>query len=221
MSRADSKARTRQLLLDAAQAVFEERGFNAATVEEIAERAGFTRGAFYANWADKAELMWELADTAAQASFEDLAEALEGVELDDKMDAFQGWFDRLLQPRPLQRAFNELMLVASETPEGRKRQAEAFAAERRAVTRVLDHIQDVLGVQLPIPTEHFAAMGFAMGSGIAMQHRVDPDAVPSSLFGDAQAYLWFGVLAALQSGEFTPRSGTRKQASRGPDGTRS
>jgi AcrR family transcriptional regulator len=210
MSRAESKARTRQLLLAAATGVFEERGFNAATVEEIVERAGYTRGAFYANWADKAEIMWELADAAAQSSFDDLSQALERVSLDDKMDAFQGWFDRLLEPRPLQRAFNELMFAASETPEGRKRQAEAFAAERRAVTRVLDHIQEVLGVDLPIPTEHFAAMGFALGNGIAMQHKVDPEAVPSTLFGDAQAYLWFGVLAAVGSVDFTPRSGTRK-----------
>ena len=221
MSRADSKARTRQLLLDAARAVFAERGFNAATVEEIAERAGFTRGAFYANWPDKAEVMWELADADALVSFGELEATLDSVEMDQKMEALQSWFEGLLRPRPLQQAFNELMLQASQTPEGRRRQAQAFAKERGFLERVVGEIEMLLGVELPIPIDHFAAMGIAVGSGLAQQHLVDPDVVPSTLFGDAQAYLWFGVLAAMQSPDFSPRSGTRKSPRRGPAGTRS
>jgi AcrR family transcriptional regulator len=220
MSRAESKARTRQLLADAATEVFAEKGFNAATVEEIVERAGFTRGAFYANWPDKTELMWELADAQAEVMFEGLTEAL-ARPLDETMDAFQSWFDRLLEPRPLQRAFNELMSAAADSPEGRARLARIFANERRAIAGALEHMEQVLGEELPIPPEHFAAIGFAIGNGLAQQHLVDPEAVPSTLFGDAQAYLWFGVLAATQSGDFSPRTGTRKRRSRPPGGTRS
>ena len=40
-------------MLEAAAAVFAERGFYGASVEEIAERAGYTRGAFYSNFADR------------------------------------------------------------------------------------------------------------------------------------------------------------------------
>ena len=221
MSRAEAKARTRQLLLDAARDVFATKGFNAATVEEIVERAGFTRGAFYANWGDKTELMWELVRTELDAQYDGLSSALEGAELDDKLEVFQNWYDRLLEPKPLRRAFDELTLSASETAEGRVRLAEVFAAERRSVTRVLDHIEEVLGVKLPIPAEHFAAIGYAIGQGLAMQHLVDPEAVPSTLFGDAQAYLWFGVLAATASGQFTPQTGTRTPARRRRGGTRS
>ena len=48
---------TRERLLDAARDVFAERGVIGATVEEICERAGFTRGAFYSNFADKPEVV--------------------------------------------------------------------------------------------------------------------------------------------------------------------
>ncbi len=48
---------TRTRLLDAAQRVFVERGIFAATVEEICDAAGFTRGAFYSNFADKEALI--------------------------------------------------------------------------------------------------------------------------------------------------------------------
>jgi AcrR family transcriptional regulator len=47
---------TRQKLLDAAALVFAEEGLDAASVEEICERAGFTRGAFYSNFESKDEL---------------------------------------------------------------------------------------------------------------------------------------------------------------------
>ncbi len=48
---------TRERVLDAARDVFAERGVIGATVEEICERAGFTRGAFYSNFADKADVL--------------------------------------------------------------------------------------------------------------------------------------------------------------------
>lgn len=48
---------TRERLLDAAREVFAERGVIGASVEEICERAGFTRGAFYSNFADRADLV--------------------------------------------------------------------------------------------------------------------------------------------------------------------
>lgn len=52
---------TRQRLLDAAAEVFAEVGLDATSVEAVCERAGFTRGAFYSNFATKDELFLELA----------------------------------------------------------------------------------------------------------------------------------------------------------------
>lgn len=54
------RANTRQRLLDSALEVFVEDGFGAASIEMIADRAGFTRGAFYSNFASKEELFIEL-----------------------------------------------------------------------------------------------------------------------------------------------------------------
>lgn len=51
------RAQTRDRLIEAAVGVFAERGVIGASVEEISERAGFTRGAFYSNFADKDELV--------------------------------------------------------------------------------------------------------------------------------------------------------------------
>jgi len=58
---------TRQKLLDAAAQVFAEVGLDAASVEAICDRAGFTRGAFYSNFETKDELFLELAGRVAMA----------------------------------------------------------------------------------------------------------------------------------------------------------
>ncbi|MGB3283855.1 TetR family transcriptional regulator, partial [Mycolicibacter algericus] len=47
---------TRNLLLDAAEQVFARRGFDGAALEDIADAAGYTRGAIYSHFGSKAEL---------------------------------------------------------------------------------------------------------------------------------------------------------------------
>jgi AcrR family transcriptional regulator len=56
VSRARSKERNRQKILDSAMALFRERGFEAATLRDIAKAAGLSTGALFANFADKNEI---------------------------------------------------------------------------------------------------------------------------------------------------------------------
>ncbi|MET0831731.1 MAG: helix-turn-helix domain-containing protein, partial [Acidimicrobiia bacterium] len=55
-TRVERKAQTRSDLLTAARRVFLRSGFHGASVEEIAEEAGYTKGAVYSNFEDKAAL---------------------------------------------------------------------------------------------------------------------------------------------------------------------
>lgn len=76
---------TRERLLDAAHQVFAARGINVATIEEICEAAGFTRGAFYSNFSDKDDLviaLFERESDAIVAALNDLlAEATDAGRL--------------------------------------------------------------------------------------------------------------------------------------------
>lgn len=67
------RAKTRERLLDAAFDVFAETGLTAASVEQIAERAGFTRGAFYSNFDTKEELFLALMARGREHWLSDLA----------------------------------------------------------------------------------------------------------------------------------------------------
>jgi AcrR family transcriptional regulator len=61
-SRAEQRAQTREALLDAAAKVFAQRGFHGASVDAIAEEAGYTKGAVYAHFDSKEGLFLALVD---------------------------------------------------------------------------------------------------------------------------------------------------------------
>lgn len=78
---------TREKLLDAAAQAFAEVGLDAASVEAICERAGFTRGAFYSNFESKDELFLELSGRVARARVESVRDRVALLERDGTMDA--------------------------------------------------------------------------------------------------------------------------------------
>lgn len=85
--RGRNREATTARLLDAAAEVFAEVGLGAASVEAICERAGFTRGAFYSNFASKNELFLRL---AARVSHERTAAVRERVmSLEQPLDPYR------------------------------------------------------------------------------------------------------------------------------------
>ena len=60
LSRAEQNDRNRALLLAAARRVFLERGYYAATLDQIADEAGFSKGAVYSRFASKADMFLAL-----------------------------------------------------------------------------------------------------------------------------------------------------------------
>src|ERR1043165_9772619 len=82
LTRAESQAQTRAALLQAGAEVFVERGFAGSSVEAIAARAGFTRGAFYSNFASKEELFAELLQERVYSVYRRMVQQLLAGEAD-------------------------------------------------------------------------------------------------------------------------------------------
>lgn len=59
LTHAERRAQTREQMVAAARALFIEKGFPATSVADVAEAAGYTRGAFYCNFYDKSDLLIE------------------------------------------------------------------------------------------------------------------------------------------------------------------
>lgn len=194
LTRAETRADTRGKLLDAGRHVFAAKGLHHATVEEIAERAGFTRGAFYANFADKADLLMTIVEGQRAEAFAAMVSVVGGADDGDKMPRAQAWYEGMTA-HPLDHAVTELMTKVVEDPALRARMARQREADRQAIVTVVRGYCDSAGIELPIAVEHFAAICLAIGDGLGAQRHLDAGAVPVDLFSRAMLWLWDGVWA--------------------------
>ena len=64
LTRQEAKAQTRARLIESADKMFRRLGYEAAKLEDIAEEAGFTKGAMYFHFASKEALFLELLSAA-------------------------------------------------------------------------------------------------------------------------------------------------------------
>src|SRR5215470_17287310 len=71
----NKRERTRAAVIAAAAAVVNEKGFERMTLEEVASRAGMTRGSIYGNFADREELLLAVVESA----WKPIVPALEGA----------------------------------------------------------------------------------------------------------------------------------------------
>ena len=62
LTREESKEVTRVRLIEAAERLFIRKGFDSASVEEISETAGYSRGAFYSNFDNKEQIFLDVID---------------------------------------------------------------------------------------------------------------------------------------------------------------
>ncbi len=122
-----TRARTRARLQDAAFTVFAARGFGSASIEEVCEAAGFTRGAFYSNFASLDELFLALHAQRTALVLEQVAQGLAGVDPTAALSVLaRGVADVLVVDRDWVLVRTEFLLHAARHPE----LARALAAQR-------------------------------------------------------------------------------------------
>jgi len=68
LTRDERRAQTRERLIDAAADVFNRLGYHGASLEAVADAAGYTKGAVYSNFASKADLFVALAERRSVAA---------------------------------------------------------------------------------------------------------------------------------------------------------
>jgi len=195
-SREENKARTRARLLEAAAKVFALRGYHRASVEEIAQDAGYSTGAVYSNFTGKEDLFLALLDEHIAQIVREVSEAVHrgGTAVERAQAAAAQWMGSFERDRDLFLLFIEFWSFAVRDPDLRPRIAARFGAFRDATTRLIEEAAGELELTSPIPPAHLAIAANALADGIALEKLVDPDAIPNELFADTLALL-FGTLA--------------------------
>jgi AcrR family transcriptional regulator len=194
-TRSERKARTREELLAAARSVFLRRGFHGASLEEIADEAGYTKGAVYSNFAGKDDLYLAVLElhydgrVAAyaemildEATFEETSRAVGRfmVEADEREP---DWLPALAE------------FVAHAARDESLRRAYVRARERFlvAIASVIEALCERHGLTLLVPPLEAARASSLLVRGYSAERRLDPDAASPEIFVELHAALMRGL----------------------------
>jgi AcrR family transcriptional regulator len=188
-TRAEKQARTRDELTATAARVFAQRGYRGASVEEIAERAGYSHGAVYSNFEGKAELFLAVFEEYMAERVRELAETQAALPDDASLEVrsralADQWMERLARDRESVVLHMEFIAHADREPELARRFGSRSAAMREAVARYIAQYQEEAGVELALPADELALVLRALGIGLAVESLVSPDSVRPGLYGD-------------------------------------
>lgn len=174
------KARTRLALIEAALAVAEDRGFGGASLEEIAQRAGMTKGAIYSNFGGKADLMFAAAESRGLRLEPNYV--ADGT-LEQQMNALANALLRLLpETGPLARLHADFQAYLALEPELRRRAGEIHGQTFR---QMADQIEANYGVDLAISPASLVFAAQALCTGFVHQYQLDPGSVDETTVREA------------------------------------
>ena len=180
------RAATRRRLIAAATEVLARNGFHAASVDEIAEQAGFSIGALYGNFAGKDQLLFAVFDEHVKWFEERLNTVAESAEPGRAMAEWIGFLGK--HPEQFL-VFTEFWAYAVRKPKVRQQFARRMTQMREAVAEVLRRRAEKERAQAALPPDLTALLALAIARGLALEKLADPRAVPDAAVGDLLAGL--------------------------------
>jgi len=186
-SRSEKQAETRQRLLDGAAAVFRARGFQGASVDAITRQAGYSRGAFYSNFESKEQLFVELLQKRVYREYQRMMEEsphVAATPLEALRHGARQLADRQRDDdaRWLLELWLELIAHAARHREFANLAAGFWSGNRKLLAELTQANMAEAGQEPPLDPMHLATAQIALDIGLAVQHLVDPDAVPLELY---------------------------------------
>ncbi len=183
MARISADVPTRDALIAGAATVFARRGFQDASLREIAAEAGMTTGAVYSNFDGKGDLFLAVLEEKIDPRLAVMYAAARkaprrglGARVGEEFAAY------VRQQRRWLILLIEFWAQAARDPKLRPKFAERHGKLRAAIAEVLAERAAHLGAGLPLPADQLATLLIALTNGMAVEQLADPGSVPQDLY---------------------------------------
>jgi len=184
LSRAERREQTRQELLTAAEACFVSHGFHASSVDEVAERAGYTKGAVYSNFASKEDLFFAVYERRVEQVLTEVVPGLRHAGAERAFDQLAaGAIQRRDRADGWRAVFFEFWAHVLRHPELRERFAAIHARFLEPMGEAVRQLADDRGLTLPsdVTASQVAVAWNAMEVGLALERLTQPQTVDVAL----------------------------------------
>lgn len=188
LTRSEQVQRNRGLVLAAARRVFLARGYAGATVEAIADEAGFSKGVVYSQFASKGDLFLALLEQRIGERARENESALTAAPADDDDQSFL----ELMRASGRRSGDDpewgllliEFRLAAARDEDLNARYAQLHARTIDYFAAALEHASTRSGVPLPQPARALAEFILAVDHGTTLERAAEPDALPWPVLED-------------------------------------
>lgn len=182
LTREESQERTRELLIEAARHAFARSGFGGTSVGDIAEGAGFSKGAFYSNFASKEELLLELLRRQKARVIENLRAIVEQEgDLHSILRLLGQQLMTDIEDADWALLAVELQLHAARSPSFATAYRDVHCEHREALAALIGGLFRRAGKRPPADVQDLASGFIALVQGLSLQHGSGPDAPRVSL----------------------------------------
>ena len=180
LRRAEQVERNREAVLEAARQVFIQRGYAGASLESIADEAGFSKGVVYSQFGSKPDLFMALLerriDERAAHNERIVAQSVGRDALRELIQAANRYAGDSGWPYLL----TEFRALAMRDPELNRRYAEAHSRSVESLASALDRVYEGAGVDPTVPVRSLAEFFLGAVAGIALERAANPNALPDS-----------------------------------------
>jgi AcrR family transcriptional regulator len=182
LSRAEQAERNRALVLDAARRVFLARGYQGATLEQIADEAGFSKGVVYSQFDSKADLFLALLETRIEERAAENSRLAESLAGDGGLPALMEHLARGDQATPgWVLLVIEFRVHAARDPVLSRRYAAAHARTVEALAEVLVTVGAHDGQAPAVAPRRLAELALAACSSVMPELRASANALGGPL----------------------------------------
>jgi len=194
LRRDERRELTRAQLLDAAERVFAREGLRGASIEAIAEEAGYSHGAIYSNFKGKEDLFLVLVEERIDARLAQVYEAAdeEMSRGSEPLEAARRFVSMLQHERDAVLLLVDFWNQAVRDPTAAAKFAERHARMRILIGRIVEGVARDAGLELALPRDQVASALIALTNGFAIERLADPGAAPDELFAHAIAAMFRG-----------------------------
>ena len=202
LSRAERREQTRQELISAAEASFVSRGFHASSVDEVAERAGYTKGAVYSNFASKEDLFFAVYERRVERVLHEVVPGLRQVGAEGAFDWLAtAMIERRDQDDGWLAAFFEFWAHVLRHPELRERFAAIHARFLEPLAEGVRQLAADRGLSLPadVTAGQVVLAWNAMEIGLGLERLTQPQAVDGEVARRMGWLLLDAVLGGAQA----------------------
>ncbi len=200
LTRKERQQQTRTCLMRSAVRVFARRGMVHGSIDEVAAEAGYTKGAFYANFASKEELFLAMLDERFSERLSQLERlTATGADIEDQArEAGDDFSSYLAADVDWQRLFFEFVMHASRDEGFRAQLVSRNRTLRQGMAALFAKRIETLELPSPVPVEELAVMTFAMANGFALERLLEGDAASDDLYGRMLAIFFAGLRATAE-----------------------